>query len=255
MRLVERAGEVRAGVGQLEAFAPPQLLFRQAVARVAVALFDERGHEVLRVELVRRFEKHAGACFCRPSTLNAAHAAYCSAVSSACPWCASFFCQPRDVAREGKLGEGLSEERLELPRERRSVDAARFVRLHLVHGFALHEVALHAIKRRELMVTRGERADFAFDAEEPADEGVDVRRQRDQKLRFLLRCERRRTCTRGEKSLVQRGLRGREPFEKQRVDAREPVVLVQIEKRETRFGNGYRVSRQGMGCSRSKRRL
>ena len=52
----------------------------------------------------------------------------------------------RHVLRERELGERLAEQRFELPRERRSVDAVRFVRLDLVHRFALHEVALHAHK-------------------------------------------------------------------------------------------------------------
>ena len=60
-----------------------------------------------------------------------------------------------------------------------------------MHGLALHELALDAVERRQLVVARRERLDFRLDAEQLRDESLEVRREREQQLRFLLRRQRR----------------------------------------------------------------
>ena len=75
VRLVERADEVGAAVGERETLAASRMAFVQAQAFDAVARFALDGNEAHVVELARRLEKHARLVQRPASAVCAAHAA------------------------------------------------------------------------------------------------------------------------------------------------------------------------------------
>jgi len=98
-----------------------------------------------------------------------------------------------------------------------------------VHGTALHEEPLDGIERRELVVALRQRARLGLDAEEPRDEILDVRRQRDQEVGFLPRLELREVAPRRQQARVQAGVGFLlQESEEGGVDTQEALALVQV---------------------------
>lgn len=66
------------------------------------------------------------------------------------------------------------------------IEALELRGLDLQQRMALYEQPLHAEHRRELVVRCGQRGGFGLDAEQPRDEILEVRRERDQQFRLRL---------------------------------------------------------------------
>lgn len=77
---------------------------------------------------------------------------------------------------------------------------------------------------------RGERLDFVFDSKKPRNESIDVRRQRDQELGLGFWDERGgiRPCR--VEVVVKHRILATEALDKERIDALQSVVFVQIEE-------------------------
>ena len=93
---------------------------------------------------------------------------------------------------------------------------------------ALHEQALATIERRQRMVARGEVRDRVGDAEQRADEVVEMRRQVDQQLGMVLALERVGRGPRGVETRREIAVGGRQMVAKQRVDADQAVTRVEV---------------------------
>ena len=132
-------------------------------------------------------------------------------------------------AREGQLAEGLAQQRLF---GGLGIEIHHVLGLELRQRLALHEQALHAEDRRELVVLFGQRARLGLDAEQLRHEVLELWRQRDQQFGFGLRRERLGRGTRREQRIVQRGVRGGDEVEKLLVEACQPVALVEVRKIE-----------------------
>ena len=112
VRLVERAGQIRAGVGQLEAFAmPPMVGEKLQLDQTVLARFD--GHQVMRIDLVGVLKKDAVLVLLLPGGVRVAQAAYWAARSRGFLSSASASSQ-RSTTGEGELGQRLFEEGFEI---------------------------------------------------------------------------------------------------------------------------------------------
>ena len=80
----------------------------------------------------------------------------------------------------------------------------------------------------------GERARFGLDAEEPGDEILDVRRQRDQEVGLFACLDCAELLLADEQASVQAVARLAQKGEEGRVDAQEAFALVQIARKRCR---------------------
>ena len=173
VRLVQRPGEIGARIGEREAVAMAQVL--EPMLREATAAVGVHRHEAHVIELLRRLEQHARAML-RLARGRGDRPGRVTRGKLQLPCVRRLVLQPRaHLAREVELGGEPGCRRIEL---------LQIGRLHLVHGAPLHELALHRIQRRKLVVACGERARLGFDAEELGDEIFYMRRERDEQLRF-----------------------------------------------------------------------
>jgi hypothetical protein len=96
---------------------------------------------------------------------------------------------------------------------------------------------------------RCECANFVLDPEEPADERVHMRREREQQLRLGFRRKTLGRSTAAEQVRVQTGLRSAKAFEEKRIDALQAFVLVEVLESEPGCGDGNRC----VHCGKSKK--
>ena len=113
-----------------------------------------------------------------------------------------------------------------------AVQARRFVGLDFVHGAALHEQALYRVQRREFRVARRQRLRLGLDAEQCRDEVLQMRRERDQQLRFRLLRQRIGLGARGDQTFGQGRIALFQVFQERRIDARKPCARIQVGKGE-----------------------
>ncbi len=214
-------------IGQRETLAPAQVV--DAVAREAERLARDQRHEVLVIELRGRLEQHAVA-MARAPGLGAGRPRRVARRQLELPGVGRLVFLPgRDPAREGQLAEGLAQQRLF---GGLGIEIHHVLGLELRQRLALHEQALHAEDRRELVVLFGQRARLGLDAEQLRHEVLELWRQRDQQFGFGLRRERLGRGTRREQRIAQRGVRGGDEVEKLLVEACQPVALVEVRKIE-----------------------
>ena len=152
VRLVERAGEIHAGVGQREALAPPHVVAGELPGVDAVHVRQLERHELHVVELARRAEQHAalvrGAAFRRvrrPRGIAQRHVERRGVRGLV-------LLPARHRVGEAELGERRAERALQLAPQRRPVERRRRVRPVRVHRLALDELALDRVERRQLVV-------------------------------------------------------------------------------------------------------
>ena len=263
MRLVEGAGQIGTRVGQGEAVAATQMVLRQAPHRHAVPCLAVHGNEPQVIELARRLEQNTGLV--RRLASRRLHRPRGVAQGEIdVGRVRSLVAAPgADVAREGKLarkpGKGLAEFRFQLASQRRAVKARRRFGLVAVQGLALDDLALAGKQRRQFMLRCLQRREFGLDAEELAEEILDMRCQREQELRFLPAPEGvlidPRRGEPGAESRVGSGKLGAEGG----VDAGESRSRIQIGKRQSEFelqhpaGPGF--SARMSGSLQRKRRV
>ena len=124
----------------------------------------------------------------------------------------------------------LAEPSLELRPKRITVEACRVLCLVLVERLALHDLTLAGEERRELMLCRLQRGHFGFDAEQLRQKILELRRERDQQLRFFLARERIGTGARAGKARGERSIGLREPGAEDRVQPPQAGRGIEVAK-------------------------
>ncbi len=237
IRLVERAGEVGAAVGQRKAFALAPFVLGQAQHRDAVARDGLDRHEMLHVEPLRHLEQHAAAVLF-PALGRQSGPGGVALRQVERGGVAGFVVEPaRDMPGIAPLPrrdaiDGAAAQRVQLLREGRAVDRRRVCLLDALDRAALHEQPLDRIERRQRVVARLQRANLGSDAEQRAEEILDMRRQFDQQLRFRRMSEPVRIAPPRHQPVVQRNICFGEMRDKGAIDAHEAVAIVKIGERE-----------------------
>ena len=230
--LVQRAGEVGALVGQREAFAHAEVFIRKRVFRKTPRFGSVQRHEAHEVELLGHLEEYACAVFLLAGRDGG---------GPGCIACSGFerlrvsrlFLLPfGHVLGKGQLGERLAKEGFERFLRGVTIDCGGVLGLHLVHSAALHEKALDRVKGGQLVVLPGQRLEFGFDAEQPCEEILEVRRKRDKQLRLSLGCERGWVPASVDEPVGQRGVQLAHEFDELRVEANERVAVIEVGERE-----------------------
>src|SRR5581483_549732 len=140
-----------------------------------------------------------------------------------------FVLQPAtDQSGEAELREAASHGGRQALFQRGTVDAARLLGPNLGKRTALHEVALHRVKRCELQVARPQRVELAFDAEQFGEKVLEVRGDGDQQLRLRQRAERVEHSTGAEQALSQIGCAVTNVFDEVGVDREQTFAPIQI---------------------------
>jgi hypothetical protein len=135
-----------------------------------------------RIQLVRRFEQHAGPMLLASCRRERGPCRILQREIQRLGMASLVLLPSQYVPCKCELAERLTECRLKCFAKRFAVERCRVCGLDLVHGLALHEVALHAEQRGKLVMPRRQRRYRIFDAEHPRDEIIDVRRERDQQF-------------------------------------------------------------------------
>ncbi len=224
--LTERAGEIGTGVGQRETFAAAQVV--QAMQRDAVARRGCERHEALEIELLRCLEQHAGGVALlagrrvrRPGGIAQGEVQRRRV--------GGFVLLPGEhAASEREFGERFADGVGQLALESGPVQACRRVGLDLVHRLALHEQALHRVERGESVMALRQRADFATDPEQFAQEVLHVGSEFEQQGGFLLRVQGRRVEPRFCHSERQRRVEPGQRFDERPVEALERLRVVEV---------------------------
>ena len=144
------------------------------------------------------------------------------------------FLPEKNVPRKAEFGEWLAHQRLELAAKRRAVESCGLFRLVAVHRLALHEQTLDAVERRSKAVLIAQRLHFLLYAEQPGDERLDMRRQREQERGFLQRRQRVGASPRSRELLSQPGIVLRQRVQEQPVQAFQALTGVKIGEGEAR---------------------
>ncbi len=263
--LVERAGEVGAGIGQREAVAHPPFLLRPAQHRDAVALDRLDRHQVVHVEAVRHPEQETalvpGLAFRRqrrPGGVVARRLQWQRVrrlvrEPARDPFGIAQF--PGEDARAGlEIAGRATDQRVEFLAQPVAIELDGLGLLDLLDGAALHEQALRRIERRQPVVARLERPHLAGNAEEVAEEVLEMRREIDQQLAFALAVKRLGRGARRHQPIVQRRLGGGEMRDKGAVEPHEAVALIEIGKGQPvlqgEFGHRRLLRECGIGNHR-----
>ncbi len=114
-----------------------------------------------------------------------------------------------------------------------AVEGGRRVGPVRVHRLALDELALDRVERRQLVVLRLQRPHVGLDAEERAQEVLEMRPERDQEFGLLLAREVRRARTCGGESGRQRRVGLLQVGDEQLVDAGRARRRIEVRERET----------------------
>jgi hypothetical protein len=101
-----------------------------------------------------------------------------------------------------------------------------------VHRFALNKIPFDAEKRIELVMSRAQRSVLFFNTKKPRNEKLEMRRERNEQLGFLLGWQCVRLLTREHERIVQPGLQRLELCAKQRIELNESTAFIEIRKAE-----------------------
>ena len=187
IRLVERAFEVGAGVGQGKAFAAPPFVVAPPQHRGPVAPDRLDRHQMLHVEPVRHLEQQtlpvAAAAVRRqrrPDGILPSDFERCRVKGLVVEPGRDLLGIPPFPRRDAV--DRAAHQRLELRGERRPVERRRLRFARAFEGVALHKAPLHRIKRCQSVMARRQRPQFGGDAEQRPEEilerqGRDRRRE------------------------------------------------------------------------------
>ncbi len=189
VRLVERADQVGAGIGERKPFAVTQMI--EPVLGKAARRIGVHRHQAHEIELARRLEEHA----LRMPGLSRGGRGGPRGIPCGRFQLLRVRClvlqPPAHLARKLELRELSAEEVLG---HGRGIEARDVCRLHLVQRAPLHELPLHGVERRELVMPLGERLRFALDAKQLGGEILDVRCECDQQLGLRIARRRLSAC-------------------------------------------------------------
>ncbi len=231
--MVERGRQIHAGIGEREAIARAHVLGAEAEHGYAVLDYRLHGNEMRHFEFVRHLEEHAATMLRLPLRRQRRPRRVARGEVERRPMLGLRHRPARDMRGVIELGQSLAHQSLELAPERGTIERRGFFGRHALDGATLHEEALHLIERRQRMMTRLERAHLGLDAEEVADEILEMQREIDQQLGVRLGLERIGIAPRRHQAIVQLGVDRGEPRDEGRVEAHEAFPAVQILEGET----------------------
>jgi len=222
--LVERAAQAGARVGEREAFATPQVPgldgeHAHAVLVVLAGVAEQahriglRGQREQQVAGVAQVPGLGGRGPRAVAQRNGQARARRFALRGGGRFVGLFALPGEHRARERKLVKGLAQPGFDLAQCRVGVEAGQLGRRQL-RRLAPRELQLDFVERVELAVALAQRGERVADAEERADEGVDLWAEFDQQRRLGTRIGRSASCI--DQALRERGVGGA-----QRVDERE----------------------------------
>ncbi len=233
VRLAERVREVHPAIGQRESVAPPDATAGELPGLGVADVRRVERNELHRVDLARRAEEHAAlvqrAAFggVRGPGRVAQRDVELGGVS------ALVALPGGHRVGEAELAERLAQCGFELGAQRCAVERFRGLGPIRIHRLALDELALHDVKRRELVVQRFELTHFRLDPEQRRDKVLEVRSDRDQEIGFLLACQRVRVSARRIETIGERRVGGRKMSGEQFIDPRGAFDRVEIGERES----------------------
>ena len=240
--MVERPGEISAGIGEREAVARAPMRRRQREHRDA---FDDLGfyrNQIVRIGLARQLEQHAARV-----PAPAFERVRCPGGIAG-----------GDIEGGGVVGLGLhpgvdplgktqlrelpAEQLLELAAQCMRVEAGGLIGTEFLGGAALHEQPLHAIERRQCPVARLQRAHLAANSEQRGDETFELGRERDDEIRYRLARELFGRGARGHQPVMQIRITGLEHVDEAAVKPQQAVAAVEVlepqaETEEKRFSH------------------
>ena len=163
-----------------------------------------------------------------------------------------------DPGPRREIGGWAAEQRIQLLRQKVAVEKGGVGLLDLLDRAALDEKPLDRIERREAVVLSLKRPNLAGNAEEIADEILEMSRQIDDQIGFGLAVERVGRRARRHQPVVQRQFRRGELSDKRAVEPHQPVALVKIGKTEPvfqgEFDHGRLLRDQEIGSHPANRR-
>ena len=268
--MIERAGEIGAGIGQRETVARTAQRARQLEHGHAVHHFGFDRNEMVRVDLVRQLEQHAGLVqrlalrrVRRPggiargeiergvrrrarfrASVRRAHFKRVAALAARFARQRGIVCfglHPGiDAFGETQFGEFAADQGFELAPQSRSVETRGLIGAVFLGGAPLHEQSLDRVERRQRVMTRPQRLHLMGDAEELGDERVQHRRELDDELRFRLAgCLLRRRARRHQPA-VQLRILDLEKIHEAAVQAHQAVAVVKVrEPQSEREGDAF----------------
>ena len=252
--LVERTGQVGAGVGKVEAFAMTPFVLGQGEARDAIHHHGFHGNQVFHIELVRHFEQHIATVLLAPGGRQASPGRIAGGLFDLRLMVVFGFKPTRDVVDKAGLSEAIVEEGFQLIGQRVAIDRHRLFLRHAADGALRDELAFEGIERGQGMMTGLQFGHLRSDAEELADEVFDVRRQGNQQLGVLLPFDAVRMGAPLHQGVEERQIGGFQMVKKDAVETRERVAVVEIGEVEVkgkvkRFGGvRHAVLSNARGC-------
>ena len=188
--LVERAGQAHALVGQAEALAMAPMIARQAHHGDTVDGHGLDRHQMRRIELVRHLEQHAalmlGLALGRERRPGGIALGLVQRVGML-----GFRSEPAiDMRGEAALGQRRAEACCQRGGKCFAIEAGGLLGADTFDGAALHEQSLHRIERGQFVMNFLQSLDLGRNAEQGADEILDMGRQIDQQLGLVLAVER-----------------------------------------------------------------
>ena len=147
---------------------------------------------------------------------------------SACACASSSLQPPGDRPREARLGHRPAQQRLHFGLQRLAVQRGRPVALDLLERPALHEIAPDLEDRRQRVMRAAQGRQFIADAEQLADEALQMRRERDDKLGLFQPRQRVRRASRGHQPRAEARVGRPQGIQEQPVQPNQPLAIVEI---------------------------
>jgi len=138
------------------------------------------------------------------------------------------------MAGEGQIRERLAKQRLELRGQCWPVLARRLLGGDLARRLALHELALAGVQRRQRVVARLQGAHLGADAEQLADEVLQIRPKADQQLAVSLVVQRSGLRPTGEQPLGKRLIARGQPVQERLIQPGQAGVVIKNFGRQTK---------------------
>ena len=238
IRLVERASEIGAGVGQRKAVAAPPLVLGQPQHRDPVALDGFDRHEVVHVEPMRDLEQHAAPVLvpafggqCRPGGITLRDVERLRIASLVLePFSDVLGIAPlplwnRFIGRR-------AHDPIQVAGQPGPVDRHGIAFLDALDGAPLNKQTLDRIERRQLVMARLQLSDLGFDPEQPADKVLQMRREIDQQVGFLEPLDRVGVAPRRHHPFMQSDIAPGQVGNKRPIEPHEAVAIIKIGERE-----------------------
>ena len=182
---IESAGQIGAFVRQLEPGALAQTGYVKPVLGISLGYRGLRWHQILEIQLVRRLEQHAVMMSGMPGFGMGCPSRVLQREIQRLRMTCLILLPFRNVISKHEFSQRLPEQGFEFAAHCRTVDTCSGIGLVLVHGLALHEQALDAVERRQLVMLPGQGSNFGRDTEQLSDKIIEMRRQCQQQFGFI----------------------------------------------------------------------